>query len=135
MPRSPLVTTRRAFLAHFAGAGLGSTLLPGVLWAKMHEAGVDQVTPEMLRQALVVAGLELGEEDQAAMLSGVNQDLARRESLREIAIPDDVSPPFHFSPLVPGMELRPRPGSPGPSAEATPAWSARPTSRRWPSGR
>ena len=105
MPCSPLLTTRRVFLAHFAGAGLGSTLLPGVLWAKMHEAGVDQVTAEMLRQALAVAGLELGEEDQAAMLSGVNQDLARRESLREIAIPDDVSPPFHFSPLVPGMEL------------------------------
>jgi len=105
MSHSPGAPTRRAFLAHFAGAGVGSALLPGVLWAKMHEAGVDQVTPEMLRQALAVAGLELGEEDQAAMLNGVNQDLARREVLREIVIPDDVAPPFHFSPLVPGMKI------------------------------
>lgn len=97
--------TRRRFLAHFGGLGLGATLLPGVLWGKMEETGASQVTPEMLRDALAVAGLDLDEEAQEAMLDGVNQDLARRATLREISIPDDVSPPFHFSPLVPGMEV------------------------------
>jgi Asp-tRNA(Asn)/Glu-tRNA(Gln) amidotransferase A subunit family amidase len=105
MSPSPSATTRRAFLAHFAGAGLGTTLLPGVLWGKMHEAGLTEVTPEMLREALAVAGLELSDEDQEAMLEGVNQDLTRRETLREFTIPNDVPPPFHFSPMVPGMEL------------------------------
>ena len=28
---------RRRFLAFFSSAGLGSTLLPGVLWAEMHK--------------------------------------------------------------------------------------------------
>jgi Asp-tRNA(Asn)/Glu-tRNA(Gln) amidotransferase A subunit family amidase len=97
--------SRRRFLAHFAGLGMGTTLLPGVLWARMQEAGVNEVSPEMLRDALRVAGLEVGEEAQQAMLEGVNQDLRRREELREVQIPDDVSPPFHFSPLVPGIQV------------------------------
>lgn len=97
--------TRRRFLAHFAGLGVGTTLLPGVLWGRMQAEGATEVTPEMLREALAVAGLELDDEAQEAMLEGVNQDLTRRWTLREVAIPDDVSPPFHFSPMVPGIQV------------------------------
>ena len=39
-----VVETRRRFMAHFAGAGLGATLVPGVLWARMQDAGASQVT-------------------------------------------------------------------------------------------
>ncbi len=31
--------TRRKFMAHFAGIGLGTTLVPGILWARMQDAG------------------------------------------------------------------------------------------------
>ena len=102
---TPTGETRRRFLAHFAGMGVGSTLLPGVLWGQMQQSGVDEVTREMLRGALAVAGLDFDEEQEEAMLQGVNRSLARYESLREISIPNDVSPPFHFSPLVPGMTV------------------------------
>ena len=34
---------RRAFMAYFASIGLGSTLLPGVLWAQANQA--QQGTP------------------------------------------------------------------------------------------
>ncbi len=92
-------------MAHFAGLGLGSTLLPGVLWAQVNQAGQGRVTAEMLQAALALAGLEFDAEARQAMLRGVNQNLERYEKLREIEIPDDVGPPFHFSALVPGMTV------------------------------
>jgi hypothetical protein len=37
-PMQNLDDTRRRFMAHFASIGLGSTLLPGVLWTRMQDA-------------------------------------------------------------------------------------------------
>jgi len=39
------------------------------------------------------------------MLQAVNRSLTRMTELRAVSIPDDVSPPFHFSPLAPGMTV------------------------------
>ena len=36
---SSIADTRRRFMAHFAGIGLGSTLVPGVVWARMQDQG------------------------------------------------------------------------------------------------
>jgi len=96
--------TRRSFLAHLSALGLGSTLLPGVLWAQAAE-GAQRVTPEMLKGALAVAGLSFGEEDEKALLRSVNQNLARYDELRNLHIPNNVAPPFYFSPIVPGMKV------------------------------
>src|SRR5688572_15752724 len=97
--------TRRRFLGQFSALGLGGTLLPGVLWADMQQTGTQQITPEMLKNALAMSGLSFTEDDQKAMLQAVNQSLTRMTELRTIKIPNDVSPPFHFSPLVPGMTV------------------------------
>jgi Asp-tRNA(Asn)/Glu-tRNA(Gln) amidotransferase A subunit family amidase len=45
------------------------------------------------------------------MVNGANQNLARFEAIRQLDIPNDVSPPFHFSSVVPGIEVdkTPRP--------------------------
>lgn len=96
---------RRRFLAYFSGAGLGATLLPGVLWAQLHQEDAPAVTSAMLAGALAVAGLKFSEEDQKAMLQAVNANLGRYEELRNLHIPDNVSPPFYFSSLVPGMKV------------------------------
>src|SRR6266540_2819452 len=69
--------TRRKFLAHFSALGLGGTLLPGVLWAEMQQSGAQQVTPDMLKGALALSGLNFSDDDQKAMLRGVNQNLTR----------------------------------------------------------
>ena len=37
--------TRRSFLANLTGLGLGSSLLPGVLWGQMQQYGAQHVTP------------------------------------------------------------------------------------------
>jgi Asp-tRNA(Asn)/Glu-tRNA(Gln) amidotransferase A subunit family amidase len=59
----------------------------------------------MLKDALTLSGLSFPDDDQKAMLQSVNQNLARYEELRNLHIPNDVSPPFYFSPIVPGMKV------------------------------
>jgi Asp-tRNA(Asn)/Glu-tRNA(Gln) amidotransferase A subunit family amidase len=99
------MTDRRHFLAQFSSLGLAGTLLPGVLWAEVQQTGAQTITAEMLSNALAMAGLTFSAEDQKSMLEAVNQNLTRFTELRAIEIPDDVSPPFHFSALVPGMRV------------------------------
>ncbi|MDA1096204.1 MAG: amidase [Chloroflexi bacterium] len=97
--------TRRRFAAYFAGTGLGTTLLPGVLWAKLQEAESAEITSDMLVDALALAGLEFSEDERGRMLENLGSRLSEYVELRELEIPNDVSPPFHFSPLVPGMQV------------------------------
>lgn len=96
---------RRRFLSYFSGLGLGSSLLPGVLWAEMQEGAEPKVTDEMMKTALAVAGLTFSDEDRKAILQGVNRSLTGFEEVRKLEIPNDVSPPFYFSTLVPGMKV------------------------------
>jgi Asp-tRNA(Asn)/Glu-tRNA(Gln) amidotransferase A subunit family amidase len=101
--------SRRRFLSYFSSIGLGSSLLPGVLWAqtqaKTQEETAPRVTDEMLKNALAVAGLTFSDEDRKAVLQGVNRSLTSFEEVRKLEIPNDVAPPFYFSPIVPGMKV------------------------------
>jgi Asp-tRNA(Asn)/Glu-tRNA(Gln) amidotransferase A subunit family amidase len=99
------IETRRRFMAHFASAGLGTTLAPGVLWARLQDAGAQKVTLEMVTDALELAGIEMTEEERKAMVEGANRNLGNYEEIRKIDIPSDVSPPFHFSSIVPGITV------------------------------
>jgi len=99
------VETRRRFITHFASVGLGTTLVPGVLWARMQDAGASQVTLPMLTDALKMSGIELSEEDSKQLVESANRNLTSLEELRKIQIPLDVSPPYHFSPIVPGIQV------------------------------
>jgi hypothetical protein len=40
--------TRRGFMSYFAGIGLGSTLAPGVVWARMQDVGTQTITMGMI---------------------------------------------------------------------------------------
>jgi Asp-tRNA(Asn)/Glu-tRNA(Gln) amidotransferase A subunit family amidase len=97
--------TRRRFLATFTSFGLGGTLAPGVAWARLQEAGADRITLAMITDALKLSGIELAEGDRQALVDTANTNLERVEELRGLHIPNDVSPPYHFSPLVPGMTV------------------------------
>ncbi len=97
--------TRRRFLHHFAGIGLGTTLVPGILWARMQDAGARKITLAMVTDALRMADVEMPEADRIAMVESANTALTRFEELHKVKIPNDVSPPFHFSAIVPGIEV------------------------------
>ena len=96
---------RRRFMTHFATAGLGATLLPGVLWGKMQEAEEARISAEMLRDALAMSGIEFSEEERTEMVERVNDAIENYEDLHNFHIPNDISPPFHFDPIVPGMKV------------------------------
>ena len=100
-----LEDTRRRFMTHFAGIGLGATLAPGVLWARMQDQGAQRITLDMVTDALKLAGIEATETERQAMVNGANQSLTRYEAIRQLDIPNDVSPPFHFSAVVPGIDV------------------------------
>jgi Asp-tRNA(Asn)/Glu-tRNA(Gln) amidotransferase A subunit family amidase len=100
-----LEETRRRFMVHFASIGFGSTLLPGVLWARMQDAGAERVTAAMVAEALKLSGIDLTDDERDGLVRSATQNLSRYEELRKLEIPSDVSPPFHFSAIVPGLEV------------------------------
>jgi Asp-tRNA(Asn)/Glu-tRNA(Gln) amidotransferase A subunit family amidase len=96
---------RRRFLGYFSSIGLGATLLPGALWAQAQQSDAPAITLEMLQNALKISGLEFSEDDEKAMLNGLNQNANRYDEIRALKIPNDVSPPFYFSAITPGMKI------------------------------
>ncbi|HIF21244.1 MAG TPA: amidase, partial [Gemmatimonadetes bacterium] len=94
--------SRRRFLGYFSGIGLSSTLMPGALWAKVHESQEPKITPEMVKAASQVAGLDFNDEELEMILEGVNESLERIEEIRETHLDNSVPPPLYFNPVVPG---------------------------------
>src|SRR5262245_9075708 len=97
--------SRRRFLAFFSGSAAGASLLPGVLWAQLQQGGASRVTPDMLKGALAISGLTFSDDEQKAMIAGLNRNLTNYEELRALKIPNDVQPPMYFSAIVPGMKV------------------------------
>ncbi|HXD49823.1 MAG TPA: hypothetical protein VN600_13665, partial [Gemmatimonadaceae bacterium] len=60
---------RRAFMAYFSSIGLGSTLLPGVLWGQLQQQPQGPaITPEMIASAEEIAGVKFSDEERQAMV-------------------------------------------------------------------
>jgi Asp-tRNA(Asn)/Glu-tRNA(Gln) amidotransferase A subunit family amidase len=100
-----LETTRRRFMATFTGAGVAGTLFPGVLWARVQDSGAERVTLAMVTEALKLSGVEMTDEEKKTLVESANRNLNGYEEIRKLHIPPDVSPPFHFSPVVPGITV------------------------------
>src|ERR1700677_1344257 len=111
---------RRGFLGVCSMVGLGQTLLPGALFVlatqaeaqsptKPVEAGGDTVdapapppiTPEMIDAAAVIAGISVTTEQKQMMIEGIDALRKSYGAIRELKIPNSVSPAFVFDP-VPG---------------------------------
>lgn len=92
---------RRAFVEYFASAGLGSTLLPGVLWSRISEG--EDITAQTVACAEEMAGLVFTEEERAMMVDGLKQQAQRIGALHKVVIPNDVAPAIIFNPLPPGV--------------------------------
>ncbi len=106
MSDAAAAATRRRFLAYFSSAGLGSTLLPGVVWARLQDQGGGAVvTAAMLKDALALAGLSFSDDQVEQLVSGANQSLKRYGELHAVQIPSEIAPPLYFSPLVPGTGI------------------------------
>ncbi|MFZ0743434.1 MAG: amidase [Terracidiphilus sp.] len=100
---------RRGFLAVCSRAGVASPLLPGILYtlaAQAQEAtGADQskppkITPEMIDQAAVLAGVgPFTAEQKQMMLDDLVDNNGSYKALRKLNLPNSVAPSFVFHPL------------------------------------
>jgi Asp-tRNA(Asn)/Glu-tRNA(Gln) amidotransferase A subunit family amidase len=116
MPTS-LEATRRRFLAVSAAAGLGGTLLPGALFALATHSAVAQdgdpspsksafpkITPEMVEQAAIIAGLTFTEEQRKLIVEGLTGTREDIVEVRKLNLPNAVAPSLIFDPL-PGSAI------------------------------
>jgi Asp-tRNA(Asn)/Glu-tRNA(Gln) amidotransferase A subunit family amidase len=96
---------RRKFLAYFSTVGLGTTLLPGVLWAKVAEGA--EITVATVACAEEVAGLKFTDEQRQQMLDGLKSQEQQIEALHKIPLDNSVPPAVLFDPVPPGVTLTP----------------------------
>ncbi|MEJ7811120.1 MAG: amidase [Gemmatimonadaceae bacterium] len=113
---APLPYDRRAFMGYFASVGLGSTLLPGVLWGRV--AGGEEITVASIAAAEEVAGVTFDEEERAAMLDGLKRQAAQLDALHKFPLPNDVAPAIIFNPLPPGVTPTPARGERQPAVRS-----------------
>lgn len=95
---------RRAFMAYFSSVGLGSTLLPGVLWAKVTEAG-GEITKESITAAEEIAGVSFTDDQRQMMLRSLQQMRQGIDALHKVPLDNTVAPAIVFDPLPPGAVL------------------------------
>lgn len=93
---------RRTFMGYFAGIGLGSSLFPGVLWAKI-AAGAD-ITVATIASAEEIAGVQFDAAEREMMLDGIKSQEQRLELLHKQALTNSVAPATVFNPLPAGKK-------------------------------
>jgi len=97
---------RRAFVAYFSSIGLGTTLLPGVLWAQIQgQQQESEITKEMIAEAEEIAGVQFSDEERAAMAQGLQRTRAAIERLHKEPLDMSMFPSIVFDPIPPGKSL------------------------------
>lgn len=91
-----LVHDRRAFMGYFTSLGLGTTLLPGILWGQV-ATGAD-ITSESIACAAELAGLEFDQAEREMMVDGLKQQARRIDALHAIPLANSVAPAIVFDP-------------------------------------
>jgi Asp-tRNA(Asn)/Glu-tRNA(Gln) amidotransferase A subunit family amidase len=85
---------------------LFQVLAASVAAAQQPPPAPQRIPKEALPSALQMLGLEFTEAEQATMLPSANRALGQYEALRQIDVPLDTEPAFHFVPRLPGKSLR-----------------------------
>jgi Asp-tRNA(Asn)/Glu-tRNA(Gln) amidotransferase A subunit family amidase len=91
---------RRAILKALTGLGVGTLTFRRALAAQAESAG--KVTPEMIKQAEWIAGLDLTDEERNRAAGSVQQLVRSFEALRKVEVGYDVPPALSFFP-APGL--------------------------------
>lgn len=94
---------RREFMKVFTAAGLGSTLLPGVLWAQTQ--GETSITKGMIEDAAKIAGVAIPDEYKEMMLENLNGHAKSFDAIFELHIPNSVESSLLFLPETSGVKF------------------------------
>jgi Asp-tRNAAsn/Glu-tRNAGln amidotransferase A subunit and related amidases len=87
---------RREFMKVFSAAGLGGTLLPGVLWAQSQDK--PGITREMIDDAAKIAGIAISDEYKEMMLENLNGRAKGFDEVYQLHLPNSVEPSLLFLP-------------------------------------
>jgi Asp-tRNA(Asn)/Glu-tRNA(Gln) amidotransferase A subunit family amidase len=90
---------RRAVLTGLAGLGIGSVTFRRAMASQAAQSG--HVTPEMIKQAEWIAGLDFTEEERTSTARSVEQSLRAFAELRAVDVGYDVPPALTFFPTPP----------------------------------
>ena len=101
----PASLPRRAILRGLAALGIGTLTFRRAVAAQAVEAG--KVTPDMVKQAEWIAGLELTDDERKATAASIQRTLGSFEALRKVPMGYEVPPALAF---VPSPGLRPAEG-------------------------
>ncbi len=93
---------RRTILKALAALGAGTATFRRALAA--HSAAAGKVTPDMIKQAEWIAGLELTDKERESAAKEVQESLGSFQELRKVNVGYDVPPALAF---VPAPGLRP----------------------------
>lgn len=96
------IADRREFLGYFSSIGLGSTLLPGVLWERLRSGA--EITADSIASAAEIAGVELDEEEREMMVQALQGQARQLAALHEIPLHHQVAPAIVFNPLPRGFQ-------------------------------
>lgn len=99
----PMSLDRRHFIATCASMGVGSTLLPGVLWGRL-AAGAD-ITKETIACAEEIAGVSFTDEQRAMMVDNLKRQSAASAALHKALPSNALAPALTFDPVPPGVTL------------------------------
>lgn len=83
--------------------GVGSTLFPGVLWARL-SAGAD-ITPQTIADAEQIAGVQFDAAEREMMVDSLKSQEAQLEALHKIPLDNSVPPAIVFDPVLPGRTV------------------------------
>ncbi len=100
---TPPLTDRRAFMAFCGSLGLGSTLLPGVLWARLAD-GAD-ISAATIACAEELAGVHFEDEQREQMVDGLRRQAGQLEALHAVSLPNAVAPALVFNPVPAGTSI------------------------------
>ena len=105
---------RRGFLAACTRAGITSALFPGVLYtlasqaqepAYLDQSKPPKITPEMIDQAAILAGIgPFSDEQKKMMIDGLVDDNGSIKAIRKLNLPNSVPPAFVLHPLPAATE-------------------------------
>ena len=101
--QTPVAHDRREFLAYFSSIGLGSTLLPGVLWAKV--AAGAEITKDTIASAEEIAGMTFTDDERTMMVRSLTQQRQQIDALHKVTLDNSIAPAIVFDPMPPGVSL------------------------------
>ena len=96
-------------MAYFTSIGLGSTLLPGVLWAQAQQQPKgSEITKETIAAAEEIADVHFTDQERNGIAEGLQRARTAIDQLHKTTLDMSVLPAIVFDPVPPGEKLPPK---------------------------